>query len=276
MNKDNHWLVLAGTGAVLIGGITAYKMLTKRQKKSWPKDTIVLHSVDKGIWDMSLTPFAVKLETYFRLADIPYINNPTNQQSSKKKIPWIEYNGETVADSAFIIEYLNKKLALDLNMHLTQTERAIGRAFSKMMEDNTYWTMVLSRWYHDIYKVDPPGLGLIGNWLLPLAARMMYKQGWQQGMGRHSRDEVLHIMEEDLKAVSLFLGKNKFLFGEKPCEVDCAVFGQLSQFCWHMPGLYGETLIHEKYPNLKEYCYRMKKAFWPELGTKARSKLDKK
>ncbi|KAK6189152.1 hypothetical protein SNE40_005185 [Patella caerulea] len=126
INKDNHWLVLAGTGAVLIGGIT------KRKKKSWPKDTVVLHSVDKGIWDMSLTPFAVKLETYFRLADIPYINNPTRQQSSKKKIPWIEYNGETVADSAFIVEYLNKKLALDLNMHLTQTERAIGRAFSKM------------------------------------------------------------------------------------------------------------------------------------------------
>ncbi|KAK6188632.1 hypothetical protein SNE40_004772 [Patella caerulea] len=79
INKDNHWLVLAGTGAVLIGGITAYKMLTKRKKKSWPKDTVVLHSVDKGIWDMSLTPFAVKLETYFRLADIPYINNPTRQ-----------------------------------------------------------------------------------------------------------------------------------------------------------------------------------------------------
>ncbi|KAK6188635.1 hypothetical protein SNE40_004775 [Patella caerulea] len=53
------------------------------------------------------------------------------------------YNGETVADSAFIIEYLNKKLALDLSMNLTQTERAIGRAFSKMMEDNTYWYVLV-------------------------------------------------------------------------------------------------------------------------------------
>ena len=29
--------------------------------------------------------------------------------SAKGKVPWIEYNGETVADSQFIIKYLNKK-----------------------------------------------------------------------------------------------------------------------------------------------------------------------
>ena len=34
--------------------------------------------------------------------------------SAKGKVPWIEYNGETVADSQFIIKYLNKKFGKGL------------------------------------------------------------------------------------------------------------------------------------------------------------------
>lgn len=49
------------------------------------------------------------------------------------------YNGEDVADSQICIEYLNEKLGIDLNEHLTAEEKAIGRAVQIMLEDHLYW-----------------------------------------------------------------------------------------------------------------------------------------
>ena len=51
----------------------------------------------------------------------------------------MEYNGEAVADSQFCIDFLNKKLGIDLNKHLSSEERAVARAFQKMTEEDIYW-----------------------------------------------------------------------------------------------------------------------------------------
>ncbi|ESO96692.1 hypothetical protein LOTGIDRAFT_143769, partial [Lottia gigantea] len=204
------------------------------------------------------------LETYLRMANIPYINDETMKKSSKKKTPWIELNGKCVADSSFILEYLNTNYCVDLNMSLSVEQQAIGRGFCKMVDEHLYWTMVMSRWYHDFHQR-----------LYPLFKRAVYNQGWAQGVGRHTREENNHLMYGDLKALSDYLGKKRYLFGNQPCEVDCVVFGQLSQFCWHMPNLHGEQLLHETFPNLRDYCFRMKKAFWPDLGLGAKSKCQK-
>ena len=58
-------------------------------------------------------------------------------------MPWIEYNGEEIADSELIIEWLSEhKLSLDLDRALTPEQRAISRAMNVMLSENTYWTMV--------------------------------------------------------------------------------------------------------------------------------------
>lgn len=59
--------------------------------------------------------------------------------SSKGKTPWITYNGMDIADSQFCIDYLNKKLGVDMNDKLTSEQKAIARAFQKMTEENLYW-----------------------------------------------------------------------------------------------------------------------------------------
>ena len=38
-------------------------------------------------------------------------------------------------------------------------------------------------------------------------------------------------------------GDKKFLLGDKPCQADCAVFGQLAEFYWHSFGNVSETTI---------------------------------
>ena len=59
--------------------------------------------------------------------------------SKKGKLTWIEYNGISVDDSEFIIEFLNAEFKLDMNKHLTQEQNGVGRAIQKMLEENSYW-----------------------------------------------------------------------------------------------------------------------------------------
>lgn len=57
----------------------------------------------------------------------------------KGKIPWIEYNGTTLGDSQFIIEFLGREFNVDLNSHLSARERATAWAIQKWLEEFTYW-----------------------------------------------------------------------------------------------------------------------------------------
>lgn len=54
-------------------------------------------------------------------------------------MPWIEYNHQQVSGSEFIVDFLEEKLGLNLNLNLTPQERAVSRAITKMVEEHFYW-----------------------------------------------------------------------------------------------------------------------------------------
>lgn len=56
------------------------------------------------------SPFCMKLETWLRMANLPFeiVQVVDPRKGPKGKVPWIEDEGKTIADSAFIIEYLQK------------------------------------------------------------------------------------------------------------------------------------------------------------------------
>lgn len=54
-------------------------------------------------------------------------------------MPWIKHDNNDVADTDFIIPYLNEKFEKNLNSCLSETDKAVSRAFQKMAEENTYW-----------------------------------------------------------------------------------------------------------------------------------------
>jgi hypothetical protein len=59
--------------------------------------------------------------------------------SSKGKMPWITLNGVDIADSQFCIEYLTEAFGKDLSDHLSQAEKSISRAFSKLCDESLRW-----------------------------------------------------------------------------------------------------------------------------------------
>ncbi|XP_014676712.1 PREDICTED: failed axon connections homolog [Priapulus caudatus] len=115
------------------------KSRQEKKRKDYPKDTVVLHQIGRAKYAPSLSPFPLKLETYLRMAGIPYINEHSMEMSSKGKTPWMTYNGLDIADSEFCIGYLTEKLGTDMSKNLTPEEKAIAHAFQKMTEENLYW-----------------------------------------------------------------------------------------------------------------------------------------
>ncbi|XP_046549779.1 failed axon connections homolog isoform X2 [Haliotis rubra] len=209
------------------------------QEKRPPSDVVIFHHPGRGPWTPSMIPFAVKLETYFRMTKISYQGKyGLTPCPGTGKFPWIEYNGTVLGDSSMIIKYLNKKFDIDLNKDLTPEQRAIARAMQKMIEEHLYWVGVSLRWNHYFdLSLMTRAMGMPYRLVTWFISRKMTKYAWAQGMGRHSLEEMLEIMHDDLQAISDFMGDKPFLMGEKATEVDCAVFGMLSQVRWNMPGL---------------------------------------
>ena len=73
------------------------------------------------------------------MTQIPYENDYSIKFFKKGKMPWIEFNGQEIADSNFCIRFLEKEFEVDGDSHLSATERAIAHSILTMLEENTYW-----------------------------------------------------------------------------------------------------------------------------------------
>ncbi|XP_064596807.1 failed axon connections homolog [Liolophura sinensis] len=270
--------------ASLILGIVAMWLTCKKRSVvgNYPKDTIVLHQIRRGPYAPSISPFCVKLETYLRMSKLKYQHVYSTQMSLKGKVPWIELNGQEIADSEFCIEFLNKKQlhpstmvrrcavvsgVLHYEVYFVPDD-VLWSAVCYVMRfnfvpDYVPWCLVLYRWVFRVNEawLEEARIPVLFRWYVSRFAR---RQTWSQGHGRHSQAEVDRILQSDLQAISEFLGTKPFLLGREPSQVDCAVFGQLSQFKWNMHGCLANTLVTETFPNLSAYCERMKERYWPD------------
>lgn len=78
----------------------------------------------------SAGPFAIKLLAWMELAGIPYeqVIEDNPGKGPKGKNPWIELDGEAIADSEIIIELLSERFGIDLDAKLNEEQQAIGLA----------------------------------------------------------------------------------------------------------------------------------------------------
>lgn len=259
-------------GGLLALGASAYLIKWLRKPKErvcgvdYPRDKVIVHQIAKGTYAPSLGHFVVKLETYLRIAKIPY--EPSYDKDiggPKHKIPWIEYNGVVMADSQLIMNFLNKEFNVDLNKHLSPRERATAWAIQKWLEEFTYWLNLYTCWWirlDDMFNVYTHKMPSLAKYYLKSNGK---KGFYTIGVGRHSNEEVEEMMKHDLRMLSELLVDKKFFMGDQPTELDCAAFGQLSQIRWHTPDTCpGKTLMKEKLKNLMDFCDRIKDLYWPD------------
>uniref|UniRef100_A0A7M4DV27 Failed axon connections-like protein, metaxin like GST domain containing n=1 Tax=Crocodylus porosus TaxID=8502 RepID=A0A7M4DV27_CROPO len=144
LGSDSWWkktLYLTGGALLAAAAYLLHELLAIRKEQEVDsKDAIILHQFSRpnnGV--PSLSPFCLKMETYLRMADLPYQNYFDGKLSPQGKMPWIEYNHKKVSGTEFIIDFLEEKLGVNLNKNLGPHERAVSRAVTKMVEEHFYW-----------------------------------------------------------------------------------------------------------------------------------------
>lgn len=214
------------------------------------------------------SPFVIKLETWLRLADVPYTRrNGLPPQAPKGKIPYVDLDGTFLGDSQLIIEAVTRRYDVRLDEGLDPVDAARGRAIRRMIEEGTYFLTLRMRWIEeDGWAHQYPAFKtMFPAPLAPLAMawirRTTRRNAWAQGAGRHTREEVVAMAVADLEAIELLLGDQPFVLGAKPRSVDATVYAFLTAVQKHP----GTTPVHEaaRRPALAAYTERIASRWWP-------------
>lgn len=218
----------------------------------------------------TISPFALKLETYLRFKKVPYEPVYSNIFSKKGQIPYIELNGEQVADSNLVIKELEKREIAKPDGHMTDSQKAVCHLATVAIENQTCLAGFLWRYgYHmeeffeklcKPYFGNMKGMGFF-RYIQPYG--MIFKSSLH-GLGRHSLDEIAEFSFQDLQALSMILGEKPFFNGDEPTTMDCTVFGHLVQFVYMPLDIPQKKYIQENCPNLADFVDRMREKLWPD------------
>jgi glutathione S-transferase len=86
------------------------------------------------------SPFVMKAEVLLKMAGLLYRTDTKGlRRAPKGKLPYIEDDGERIADSTFIRWHIEKKYGIDFDRGLPREEQATAWAFEKLAEDHLYW-----------------------------------------------------------------------------------------------------------------------------------------
>jgi len=226
----------------------------------------------------SISPACLKLETWLRMTKLPYQKAIATLEdfeiAPKGKLPFIRYGDRLFGDSTLIIALLKQQESVDLDRDLTASERAISVAFRRMVKENLYWGGVYIRYcieenwlaYRDTLR-ELVGQGLSDpEW--EAIAQGIYDSVRSQleghGLGRHSDEEIVQIICEDIQALSDFLGDKPFFLGDRPTTLDATVYGYIANYIRppYQSPMVDFALARS---NLCQHCDRMAEQYFPEL-----------
>jgi len=230
---------------------------------------IKLHQFAPAFGLPNASPFCMKLETYLRMAGLPYeaVNDGNVLKAPKRKLPYIDDGGTIVADTSFIIDHLKDRYGDPLDGALSAFERALATAFQRLIEENLYWTIVQTRWqdaagWAKTREAFFGALPVALRWLLPpLARRGLLAELRGHGMGRHSVAEIHAIGRRDITAIADFLADKPFMLGAQPTSLDATAYAFLANLLW--APVNSPLLQHAQgRPSLQAYCLRMKARYF--------------
>jgi len=208
----------------------------------------------------NVSPFCLKAEMLLKSLELPFtvstIADP--RKAPKGKLPYLVADGETIANSELIAEYLDRITQGRVYAGMSREQRAHGVALTRLAEDHLYWIMVASRWLDDDWwpNIVEGFFGFVPALMRPLAAGMARRQIRQtyhlQGLGRHTLEEQRGFAERDLTALQDGIPAQGFLGGHTPNVFDFTVAGMMAGILDNQPGTW-LTEVAAAYPKLKDY-----------------------
>jgi glutathione S-transferase len=231
---------------------------------------ITLYNFGPGFGLPDPSPFVTKAEVLLKMAGLPYRTDTGGfRKAPKGKLPYIDDDGEIVADSTFIRWHLEKKHGVDFDRGLTAEQKAVAWAFEKMIEDNLYWVMVDARWVDDenfakgprnFFKAVPAPMRPL---ITALVRRKVRNTLHAQGTGRHSHDEIVALGCRSIDAIADYLDDKPFFLGSEPSGIDATVFAFVAGMLCpvFVTPVRDAVARHE---NLRRYIGRMTARYYPD------------
>jgi glutathione S-transferase len=182
-------------------------------------------------WGFNASPFCSKVETYLRLAGLPFRIEPTLPMAAPKgKLPFIiDEDGTRIPDSGQIIAHLEATRGARLDGHLTPEQRALGHLIRRTCEESLYFVLLYSRWFDPAgWRTTRPayfaGMPAALRGVVPeLIRRRLRRDVLGQGILRHSPEEIYALGCADLDALAVTLGGRPFFLTDRPGSVDAVV-----------------------------------------------------
>jgi len=223
-----------------------------------------------GLPDAS--PFVTKAEVLLKMADLPYETDTGGfPKAPKGKLPYIDDDGEIIADSTFIRLHIEKKYGFDFDAGLSRQNRGVAWAVEKMCEDHLYWAGLHARWMveenfdrgpRNFFASVPAPLRPL---VVALARRQFRRNLWGHGMGRHTTAEMEELAARDIDAIADVLADKPYLMGEAPCGADASVFPMIAHALCPLfdTGLRTRT---QQRSNLVAYNDRLMAQYFPDFA----------
>lgn len=234
--------------------------------------TVYVFGPGFGLPDTS--PYVLKLETWLRMARVPYRSERGDlRKAPKKKLPYVADGNRIIADSNHIIEYLEEKHNDPLDeKKLSQHDRALSQALKSLFETDLYFVSMYLRWWNDddFEIMKAPLTSIVAAAGVPkfavpaivaLARRNARNIIEAQGTGRHAREEVYAMGRTLVESAAELLGGKKFFFGNTPTKIDASAYGLLAQL---MADSFDNPVkaCAKGCQNLVDYCDRIRTTYW--------------
>ena len=235
---------------------------------------ITLHGFGAGFGLPEISPFVTKTEVQLKMAGLAYRKQRAMPPASPKgQLPYIDDDGQGVADSTFIRAHIERKYGFDFDLGLDRPARAQAWAFERMIESHVYWALVGARWVDPENFAKGPAHFFDGA---PEDRREKLREDAQfrvaenyllSGLGRHAPDDDVELAARSLLALSVQLGDKPYLMGEKPCGTDATAFGALAGILTPFFDSRLRTRA-EEFENLTAYVERMMQQYYPDFAWK--------
>lgn len=249
-------------------------------KQNYEKDIIYLYQFSRTPQLPSLSPYCLKVETWLRLAGLKYenVDHKMKFRSKKGLLPFVELNGEEIADSAIILKELGQRFEKDLDAGLNNDQKNVSHAMISMIENHLVWVVAWwrTKYPENVIKGYKMNLqhalgtripnGILNFFFKYTFARKGAKKVKAQGMGVHKPEEIIEFGQNDLKVLSDMLADKPFFFGDEPTILDIVAFASLAQvyFIDKEVQYSLRDYMQESCPNLVGHVNRMKERCFPD------------
>jgi len=215
------------------------------------------------------SPFCLKVETWLKMAEIPYrveiCNNPS--KGPKGQVPFANIHGELVGDSEIIIDRLVARFGAGPDVGLTRDQEAQSRLVTAALDDRFQWTIVYSRildrrftrQVRDAFMAGYPAPAKAMLW--SLVRRSIRKRIWGQGLGRHSEEEIYDFAKKIIDALAGLLDEKSFFLGDRPRRIDAACYAFLAS-AYHCTLDTPQKAMVANHQNLTRYADRMRDRYF--------------